>query len=133
MGSLNWISPPYAGRYALGLYGFRFPLFLTSTHMAFCFLALLPYHLTHNWEAHKAVLRRQWKGLAAIGAFLAAGISLNNVSLVYISLSLNQVIRCGQFARCGVMAVYLLFETQRNAETHELWRKHAAGSSCCIA
>ena len=75
------------------MYGFRFPFVLTSAHMCFCFLALLPYHLAHDWEVHKAKLRQQWKGLAAIGAFLACGISLNNISLVYMTLSLNQVIR----------------------------------------
>ncbi|GAB4821694.1 hypothetical protein N2152v2_008740 [Parachlorella kessleri] len=80
-------------RWALGVYGFRFPFVLTSAHMCFCFLALLPYHLAHDWEVHKAKLRQQWRGLAAIGAFLACGISLNNISLVFMTLSLNQVIR----------------------------------------
>ena len=96
-------APPPRRRYALGVYGFRFPFVLTSAHMLFGFLALLPYHLSHNWEAHKAKLRQQWRGLAAIGAFLATGISLNNISLVYISLSLNQVIRCGgaEGGSCG--------------------------------
>lgn len=77
------------------MYGFKFPFILTSAHMLFGFLVLLPYHLSHNWEAHAVRLAQQWRGLAAIGAFLACGISLNNISLVYISLSLNQVIRWG--------------------------------------
>ena len=43
---------------------------------------------------HRATLRKQWKGLLAIGAFMALNIALNNLSLVEITLSLNQVIRC---------------------------------------
>ena len=43
---------------------------------------------------HRATLHKQWKGLMAIGAFMALNIALNNLSLVEITLSLNQVIRC---------------------------------------
>jgi len=42
---------------------------------------------------HRATLEKQWKGLVAIGVYMAANVSLNNLSLVLITLSLNQVIR----------------------------------------
>ena len=76
------------------MYGFRFPFFLTASHMAFCFVALLPRELCRARSGDgQDPVRRQWRGLLGIGAFLACGISLNNISLMDISLSLNQVIR----------------------------------------
>ena len=104
----------------LGIHGFAFPLLLTSCHMGFSFLALLPLMLREPYVSrHMPTLKQQWKGLVAIGEaclltclqcthcpvvwlrpllspaglFLAANISLNNLSLVLITLSLNQVIR----------------------------------------
>eukprot|EP00891_Asterochloris_glomerata_P001266 jgi/Astpho2/1266/Aster-07111 len=78
----------------LGIHGFAFPLLLTSCHMGFSFLALLPLMLREPYVSrHMPTLKQQWKGLVAIGLFLAANISLNNLSLVLITLSLNQVIR----------------------------------------
>ncbi|KAK9807025.1 hypothetical protein WJX72_010960 [[Myrmecia] bisecta] len=82
-------------RWALGIYGFAFPVLLTMTHMGFSFCVLLPLMLTHPSfkTQHRTTLKRQWKGLLCIGAFMAMNIGLNNLSLVEISLSLNQVIR----------------------------------------
>lgn len=78
-------------------YGFSFPLLLTSCHMAFSFLALLPMMLA---PAKRAVLAeslgKQWRGLVAVGMFMALNVSLNNTSLVWLALSVNQVIRCGK-------------------------------------
>ncbi len=39
------------------------------------------------------ILREQWHGVAFVGAFLAVNVGLNNISLLGITLSLNQVIR----------------------------------------
>ena len=79
---------------ALGVYGFSFPLLLTTCHMAFSFCVLLPFMLREPFRSkHAATLQKQWKGLLAIGIYMAANISLNNLSLVLITLSLNQVIR----------------------------------------
>ena len=105
----------------LGIHGFAFPLLLTSCHMGFSFVVLLPFMLCKPYVGrHRATLEQQWKGLVAIGEaacplaclrcmacsllwlrpllcpsglFLAANISLNNLSLVLITLSLNQIIR----------------------------------------
>ena len=63
--------------------------------MAFSFSVLLPVMLREPYKSkHVATLQKQWKGLVAIGVYMAANISLNNLSLVLITLSLNQVIRC---------------------------------------
>ena len=76
------------------MYGFKFPLLLTSCHMLFSFLALAPYMLSSTMRPrHADSLRRQWKGFVAIGLYMALNISLNNSSLVEMTLSLNQVIR----------------------------------------
>lgn len=81
-------------RWALGIYGFTFPILLTICHMMFAFLVLMPVMVANTKLQHKATLKRQYKGLICIGVFMALNVSLNNLSLVQISLSLNQVIRC---------------------------------------
>ena len=81
-------------KWALGVYGLSFPLLLTTTHMAFSFTVLLPFMLrTSMRQRHKDTLSRQWKGIAAIGLYMAANVALNNSSLVFMTLTLNQIIR----------------------------------------
>ena len=81
-------------KWLLGVYGFSFPLLLTSCHMLFSFLILLPFMLREPLKSlHKATLQKQWKGIIGIGLFMAVNIAFNNLSLVQITLSLNQVIR----------------------------------------
>ena len=81
-------------KWLLGIYGFSFPLLLTSCHMLFSFLILLPFMLRDPFRSlHAATLQKQWKGIIGIGLFMAVNIAFNNLSLVQITLSLNQVIR----------------------------------------
>jgi drug/metabolite transporter (DMT)-like permease len=61
--------------------------------MAFSFLVLAPFALRTSLDVHARFLRKQWRGVAITGAFLAVNIGLNNISLLGITLSLNQVIR----------------------------------------
>ena len=82
-------------QWALGVYGFRFPLLLTSTHMAFSFLVLSPIAIQTSCDTHVRTLEKQWKGIPYIGGFMALNIALNNISLLDISLSLNQVRETG--------------------------------------
>lgn len=86
--SLNLVN-----KWALGHAGLRFPFLLTSCHMTFSFVVLAPFALAQPWETHRATWSKQGKGLVAIGAFMALNIALNNISLLDISLSLNQIIR----------------------------------------
>lgn len=93
--SLNLLN-----KWSLGIYGFKFPFMLTACHMAFSFLALAPVALRTPWDVHRRTLEKQWQGVVCIGAFMAFNIVLNNASLVGISLTLNQIIRC-DWARPG--------------------------------
>ena len=62
--------------------------------MLFAFLCFTPYMMRPIlFEAHMETLRCQWKGITAIGLLLALNVSLNNSSLVEMTLSLNQIIR----------------------------------------
>ncbi|BDA45945.1 probable sugar phosphate/phosphate translocator At1g12500 [Coccomyxa sp. Obi] len=56
---------------------------------------------------HRATLSRQYKGLLCIGVFMALNVSLNNLSLVQISLSLNQVIRASMPVVVAAVAVFV--------------------------
>ena len=75
--------------------------FPPAGHMAFSFLVLAPVALREPWEAHRRTLEKQWQGVVYIGAFMALNIALNNISLLDISLTLNQIIRCAR-GRAGV-------------------------------
>ena len=91
--SLN-ISLNMMNKWVLSHYGFRFPLLMSMCHMGFSFLALAPIMLFKAFrDQHAATLQKQWLGLIGVGVFFAINIGFNNVSLVTISLSLNQVIR----------------------------------------
>ncbi len=86
--SNKWILSASTG------YGFMFPLALTCCHMGFSFLALLPHMLSRPLRGtHRETLQKQWRGLVAIGLFMAGNVAFNNTSLVNMSLSLNQIIR----------------------------------------
>lgn len=61
--------------------------------MAFSFAALAPVALCMPRELHERTLRQQWRGIVYIGAFMALNITLNNMSLQDITLTLNQIIR----------------------------------------
>ena len=75
-------APLAQNKWALGVYGFRFPFLLTSTHMAFSFLALAPVALLQPGEVHMRTLKKQWRGIVYIGGFMALNIALNNISLL---------------------------------------------------
>lgn len=72
---------------------FRFPMLLTSAHMIFGSVVLLPVMLlTDGYRGtHLANWRKEWKALLFICAVNGPQIALNNASLVSIELSLNQV------------------------------------------
>ncbi|EFN59787.1 hypothetical protein CHLNCDRAFT_133480 [Chlorella variabilis] len=111
--SLNLLN-----KWSLGVYGFRFPFLLTSCHMAFSFCVLAPMALREPWEHHRATLRKQWKGVVYIGAFMALNIALNNISLLDISLTLNQIIRSAIPVVTCVLAIVV---ESRYPTGQELW------------
>lgn len=61
--------------------------------MLFSFFMLAPVALRESWETHLRTLEKQWRGIVYIGCFMALNIALNNISLLDISLTLNQIIR----------------------------------------
>lgn len=74
--------------------GFAFPICISTAHMLFTFLALLPIMLTSNHrKQHASALRTNLLGLLLVAACFATNVALNNLSLARISLSLNQMIR----------------------------------------
>jgi len=82
-------------RWALGLYGLRFPLIMTACHMIFGSLALSPMMFTsdHYVSRHASVLASDWKGLVITAVMNGFQIACNNASLTVMELSMNQVIR----------------------------------------
>ena len=72
--------------------------------MLFSFCVLAPVAMRESWENHRRTLEKQWRGIVYIGAFMALNIALNNLSLLDISLTLNQIIRCGGVPGQGVAA-----------------------------
>lgn len=91
--SLN-IGLSMANSWALRIYGFSFPLILTICHMTFTFVFLFPIMMRPPHSAkHKDALRKQWLAILILGMAMATNIACNNMSMVHISLSLNQIIR----------------------------------------
>ena len=70
-------------RWALGLYGLRFPLIMTASHMIFGSTALAPMMFMNATYAarHASVLSNDWKGLATIAVMNGFQIACNNASL----------------------------------------------------
>ena len=81
-----------ANRWALGLSGFTFPILLTMAHAIFSFSMLLPI-LSARKVDHMATLRKSWRGILVIGVLMGCNIACNNLSLVHLPLSINQVTR----------------------------------------
>lgn len=54
---------------------------------------VVPLSQAGHCESHLATIQKQGTGLLAVGVFFAVNLAFNNVSLLSISLSLNQVIR----------------------------------------
>lgn len=94
-------------RWALGLYGLRFPLLMTSAHMIFGSSALAPMMLMREDYAarHANVLANDWKGLATIAVMNGFQIACNNASLTVMELSMNQVIRASIPVLVAILAV----------------------------
>jgi drug/metabolite transporter (DMT)-like permease len=83
-------------RWALHSSGFSFPLVMTASHMLFAVVMLAPtVRRPHYRQKHTEVMESPviLKGIVVVGIFNGLQIALNNASLMYIELSMNQVIR----------------------------------------
>jgi len=85
----------FSNRWALGVHGFAFPMTLTAAHMLLnpMFLSPLMMLSTGYRAEHMRIISKQWRPLSVIAVLNAIQICLNNSSLVYIELSMNQVVR----------------------------------------
>ena len=83
-------------RWALGIHGFSFPVFLTMFQAMFTFICVfcVLWMTQKRRNVYRETARKEWKGIILVGLCLSVNIVLNNCSLVHISLSLNQVLRC---------------------------------------
>jgi len=89
------VSLSLLNRWALGIQGFSFPMFLTM-FQAFFALFCLSVAMVCSPELLKeylALAKESWRGILWVGFWLSVNIAMNNYSLVHISLSLNQVLR----------------------------------------
>ncbi|EOD25257.1 hypothetical protein EMIHUDRAFT_100955, partial [Emiliania huxleyi CCMP1516] len=79
-------------RWALGLYGLRFPLVMTASHMIFGACALSPLMILNESYSsrHAHVIQNDWKGLSIIAVMNGFQIACNNASLTVMELSMNQ-------------------------------------------
>ena len=105
-------------RWALGIFGLRFPLVMTAIHMIFGSFALSPIMLLQERYAslHHTILKTDWKGIALIGVMNGVQISMNNASLTMIELSMNQVIRAFGPVFVAILAVCIEGKIPARAE-----------------
>ena len=91
-------------RWALGLHGLRFPLFMTACHMIFgsCALSPLMFLSPKYSDKHVGVLQNDWKGLMTIALMNGFQIACNNASLTVMELSMNQARAAGGPAPCAL-------------------------------
>jgi hypothetical protein len=94
-------------RWALGLYGLRFPLVMTASHMIFGSCALSPLMLVREeyTSRHATVFQNDWKGLSVIAVMNGFQIACNNASLTVMELSMNQIIRASIPVLVAMLAI----------------------------
>jgi len=94
-------------RWALGLYGLRFPLIMTASHMIFgsCALSPLMFMKDEYNSRHASVVQNDWKGLTTIAVMNGFQIACNNASLTVMELSMNQIIRASIPVMVALLAV----------------------------
>lgn len=78
-----------SNRWLLGVKGLAMPLFLTMAHMLFSFLVL---GIVNKFQWNPKI-NKHLPETALIGTMQAANVALNNMSLVYLPLSVAQIVR----------------------------------------
>ena len=78
-------------RWLLGVKGFSFPATLTVMHMLFSAAVLTAFARFRGGRAPPPP--KSWRGLVAVGCAQGANVGLNNLSLVFLPLSVAQLIR----------------------------------------
>lgn len=78
-------------RSLLGVKGFSFPATLTIMHLLFSAAVLTAFIGFRGGRASPPP--KSWRGLVAVGRAQGANVGLNNLSLVFLPLSVAQLIR----------------------------------------
>ena len=87
--STKWILSSGTG------YGFMFPICLGCWHIGMCFMSMLWLLRSKDVVTElRALWKRQWKAMLAVGALLALDMMFQYSSLINQSLTMNQIIRC---------------------------------------
>ena len=93
--STKWILSSGTG------YGFKFPICLSCWHIGICLLSMLWVLRSDNAVAElRALWKRQWKSMLAVGALLGLDMMFQYTSLVNQSLTMNQIVRCVPITFC---------------------------------
>lgn len=103
-------------KWLFGKGGFRVPLFVTISHQVFCFIGsalmlLTPLYKRKAIESTEVLLK-----LLTISVFFSLNTGLNNTSLLYLTLSANQIIRALLPATCAVFATFIEGKRYSNAQ-----------------
>lgn len=87
--------------------GLHCPLFLTTCHAIGCFLLAIIMSFTPFYTPRKINGGMMWLKIVGMGIFFSAGVGFNNSSLMYIPLSLAQMIKSSHPALLAVILYYL--------------------------
>ena len=79
-------------KYLLSVYGFRFPVFLTTCHMAMCALLSLIVRASGIAPRQSVKNRAHLRKIGVLGVIFVASVVAGNVSLQHIPVSFNQAI-----------------------------------------
>ena len=117
-----------ANKYVLSSTVFPFPITLSFFHILTGFLTLVLFAVFGSQRLeHIRIIKKHGVLLLVVGATMALSIGLNNASLVSISMTLNQVIRCAQLVFVTDCMDALPLACMR---AHVLVSHNALGSRC---
>merc|ERR1711871_47964 len=94
-------------KWLFGKGNFKVPLFVTISHQLYCFLGALAMKFTPFYERTPITSKKMAVQLSTISLFFAVNVGLNNSSLLYLTLSANQIIRALLPAICAVFATFI--------------------------
>eukprot|EP00301_Raphidiophrys_heterophryoidea_P022023 c6277_g1_i1.p1 GENE.c6277_g1_i1~~c6277_g1_i1.p1 ORF type:complete len:363 (+),score=87.66 c6277_g1_i1:60-1148(+) len=94
-------------KWLFGRGGFKVPLFVTISHQIFCFVGAALLLLTPIYTRKPIESGEIFMKLLTISVFFSLNTGLNNTSLLYLTLSANQIIRALLPAVCAVFATFI--------------------------
>eukprot|EP00301_Raphidiophrys_heterophryoidea_P025083 c8330_g1_i1.p1 GENE.c8330_g1_i1~~c8330_g1_i1.p1 ORF type:complete len:367 (-),score=80.18 c8330_g1_i1:68-1168(-) len=92
-------------KWLFGRAGLRVPFFVTMSHQLFCFFGALAMSFTPFYTRRKLEAKSLVPKILGLAVFFSINTGLNNCSLLFLTLSANQVIRALLPAVCAVVAI----------------------------